>query len=45
MALLKAILGSKVNFVANVRGMIGGLRKKSFKKVIIEKFTNIEFYH
>ena len=32
MALLKAILGSKVNFVANVRGMIGGLRKKVIQK-------------
>ena len=31
MALLKAILGSKANFVPNVRGMIGGL-KKVFKK-------------
>ena len=45
MALLKAILDSKANFVANVRGMIGGSRKKSFKKVIIEKLTNFEFYH
>ena len=31
-ALLKAILDSKANFVANVRGMIGGLRKKVIQK-------------
>ena len=42
MALLKAILGSRANFVPNVGGMIGGLRKKYFNKVIIEKF-NLNF--
>ena len=43
MALLKAILGSKANFVPNVRGMIGGLRKSHSKKLLLRSSRALNF--
>ena len=43
MALLKAILGSKANFVPNVRGMIGGLRKSHSKKLPLRSSRALNF--